>query len=69
MTVTHGSITGSSADQDIGELLTQCPDTIYIVDGVCATGAEMKTWLDAIDILFSHQKALGVCRAYSCCGQ
>ena len=65
VTVTHvDTSTGVRAPiQDIGELLTQYPDTIYIVDGVCATGAEIENMAEMhIDILFTAtQKAFGVC--------
>lgn len=65
VTVTHvDTSTGVSAPiAQIGELLKHYPDTIYIVDGVCATGAEPEN-VDhmGIDILFTGtQKAFGVC--------
>lgn len=47
----------------IGKVLRKYPDTIYIVDGVAATGAEY-TDVDGmgIDVLFTgSQKAFGVC--------
>ncbi len=48
---------------EIGEVLKKYPDTVYIVDGVAATGGEFVA-VDAmnIDILFTgSQKAFGVC--------
>ena len=65
ITVTHvDTATGACADVEaIGQLMKQFPDTIYIVDGVCATAAEYEQ-VDAmnIDILFTGtQKAFGVC--------
>lgn len=65
VTVTHvDTATGACADvAAIGEMMKQFPDTIYIVDGVCATAAEYEQ-VDAmnIDILFTGtQKAFGVC--------
>jgi alanine-glyoxylate transaminase/serine-glyoxylate transaminase/serine-pyruvate transaminase len=48
--------------KEMGEILKQFPDTIFIVDGVCATGGieeRMDDW--SIDILFTgNQKAFGV---------
>jgi alanine-glyoxylate transaminase/serine-glyoxylate transaminase/serine-pyruvate transaminase len=48
--------------KEMGEILKQFPDTIFIVDGVCATGGieeRMDDW--GIDILFTgNQKAFGV---------
>lgn len=65
ITVTHvDTATGVAAPiAKIGEMLRQFPDTLYIVDGVCATGAEPED-VDGmnIDILFTgSQKAFGVC--------
>jgi aspartate aminotransferase-like enzyme len=65
VTVTHvDTSTGVCAPvAEIGEMLKKFPDTIYIVDGVCATGAEPED-VDAmnIDILFTgSHKAFGVC--------
>jgi len=65
ITVTHvDTSTGVASDvAAIGELMKKFPDTVYIVDGVCATGAEYEN-LDEmnIDILFTgSQKAFGVC--------
>ena len=48
---------------EIGQMMKNHPDTIYIVDGVAATAAEFED-VDAmsIDILFTgSQKAFGVC--------
>lgn len=48
---------------EIGKLLSDYPETLFIVDGVCATGAELE-FMDqmSIDILFTGtQKAFGVC--------
>ena len=48
--------------EEIGEILKQFPETVFIVDGVCATGGieeRMDDW--GIDILFAgNQKAFGV---------
>ena len=48
--------------KETGEILKQFPETIFIVDGVCATGGieeRMDDW--GIDILFTgNQKAFGV---------
>ena len=48
--------------KEVGEILKQFPETIFIVDGVCATGGieeRMDDW--GIDILFTgNQKAFGV---------
>jgi aspartate aminotransferase-like enzyme len=56
--------TGACAPvKEIGEVMKKYPDVIYIVDGVCATGAEPED-VDGmgIDILFTgSQKAFGVC--------
>lgn len=65
MTVSHvDTATGVAAPvAEIGEMMKQFPDTIYIVDGVCATSAEYED-VDGmnIDILFTgSQKAFGVC--------
>ncbi|MDR1619284.1 MAG: alanine--glyoxylate aminotransferase family protein [Clostridiales bacterium] len=65
ITVTHvDTSTGVRAPiAEIGALTLDCPDTIYIVDGVAATGGEF-TDFDGmhIDILFTgSQKAFGVC--------
>ncbi|NLC39609.1 MAG: alanine--glyoxylate aminotransferase family protein [Clostridiaceae bacterium] len=48
---------------EIGELLKSYPDTLYILDGVAATGGEYTHMTDMnIDILFTgSQKAFGVC--------
>lgn len=65
VTVTHvDTSTGVCAPlQAIGELLQGYPDTLLIVDGVCATGAEREDFDQmGIDILFTGtQKAFGVC--------
>ncbi len=48
---------------EIGKLVKQYDDTLFIVDGVCATAAE-REYVDemGIDILFTgSQKAFGVC--------
>ena len=65
ITVTHvDTSTGVAVDiAAIGEMMKKFPETIYIVDGICATGAEL-TDFDAmnIDVLFTgSQKAFGVC--------
>lgn len=65
ITVSHvDTSTGALAPiAKIGSMLRQFPDTIYIVDGVAATGGEY-TDFDGmgIDILFTaSQKAFGVC--------
>ena len=65
ITVSHvDTATGACAPiAEIGEMMKQFPDTIYIVDGVCATAAEPED-VDGmnIDILFTGtQKAFGVC--------
>ncbi|GAI10026.1 unnamed protein product, partial [marine sediment metagenome] len=48
--------------KEVGEILEQFPETVFIVDGVCATGGieeRMDDW--GIDILFTgNQKAFGV---------
>ncbi|MCL2322866.1 MAG: alanine--glyoxylate aminotransferase family protein [Oscillospiraceae bacterium] len=64
VTVTHvDTSTGVRAEiKEIGAMLKKFPDTIYIVDGVCATGAEIEYVDDfGIDVLFTaSQKAFGV---------
>ncbi len=64
MTVTHvDTSTGVRAPvAEIGQMMKDFPDTIYIVDGVCATAAEPEYVDDmGIDILFTGtQKAFGV---------
>ncbi len=65
MTVTHvDTSTGVAAPvAEIGEMMKKFPETMYIVDGVCATAAEPEK-LNAmnIDILLTgSQKAFGVC--------
>lgn len=64
MTVTHvDTSTGVCAPvAEIGEMMKDFPETIYIVDGVCATAAEPEYVDDmGIDILFTGtQKAFGV---------
>src|SRR6056297_1791613 len=64
ITVTHvDTSTGVAAQiEEIGELLKKYEDTIYIVDGVCATAGE-KEYMTRfnIDVLFTgSQKAFGV---------
>lgn len=64
VTVTHiDTATGVAAPiKEIGELVKKFEDTLYIVDGVCATAAEPE-YVDEmnIDILFTgSQKAFGV---------
>jgi aspartate aminotransferase-like enzyme len=64
MTVTHvDTATGVCAPiAEIGQMMKEFPDTIYIVDGVCATAGEAE-YVDemGIDVLFScSQKAFGV---------
>ncbi|OPL08722.1 MAG: aminotransferase V [delta proteobacterium ML8_F1] len=64
ITVTHvDTSTGVAAPVEaIGALMKDFEDTVYIVDGVCATGAEPEK-VDAmgIDVLFTgSQKAFGV---------
>lgn len=65
MIVTHvDTSTGVCAPLDeMGQLLTSYPDTLLIVDGVCATAAEPENVDEmGIDILFTGtQKAFGVC--------
>ncbi|HHY78334.1 MAG TPA: alanine--glyoxylate aminotransferase family protein [Clostridiales bacterium] len=64
MTVTHvDTSTGVCAPvAEIGKMMKEFPDTIYIVDGVCATAGEPEYVDDmGIDILFTgSQKAFGV---------
>jgi len=64
ITVTHvDTSTGVSAPVDeIGKMMRSFPETIYIVDGVCATAGEPEYVDDmGIDILFTgSQKAFGV---------
>ncbi len=65
VTVSHvDTATGARADiAAIGEMMKRHPDTIYIVDGVAATGGEYAQ-VDAmnIDVMFTgSQKAFGVC--------
>jgi aspartate aminotransferase-like enzyme len=64
ITVTHvDTATGVCAQiKEIGEIVKKFEDTLYIVDGVCATAAEPE-YVDemGIDILFTgSQKAFGV---------
>ncbi len=64
ITVTHvDTSTGVCAPiKEIGEIIKKFPNTIYIVDGICATGGELE-YVDeyGIDILFTgSQKAFGV---------
>lgn len=65
ITVTHvDTSTGVAAPiAEIGQTMKKFPDTIYIVDGVCATaGEEEKVNAMNIDILLTgSQKAFGVC--------
>ncbi|NYB72550.1 alanine--glyoxylate aminotransferase family protein [Sedimentibacter hydroxybenzoicus DSM 7310] len=64
ITVTHvDTSTGAGAPiQEIGKIMRNYPDTIYIVDGVAATAGEREYVDDyGIDILFTgSQKAFGV---------
>lgn len=64
MTVTHvDTATGAVAPiQEIGKIMKNFPDTVYIVDGVAATAGEREYVHDyGIDILFTgSQKAFGV---------
>ncbi len=48
---------------EIGKLMQEFPETLFILDGVCATGAEPEDMTEmGIDILFTGtQKAFGVC--------
>ena len=65
VTVTHVDTSTAVAAplEEIGQVLQKYPDTIYIVDGVAASGgeyAEVDSW--GIDIMFTgSQKAFGVC--------
>ena len=64
ITVTHADTsTGTCAPvEEIGKVVSKFPDTLYIVDGVCATAAEPES-LDGmgIDVLLTgSQKAFGV---------
>ncbi|WP_313758189.1 alanine--glyoxylate aminotransferase family protein [Tissierella sp.] len=65
MTVTHvDTSTGVAAPvAEIGEMMKKFPETLYIVDGVCATAAEPEKLNSMnIDILLTgSQKAFGVC--------
>ena len=65
VTVSHvDTSTGVCAPvAQIGEMMKKYPDTLYIVDGVCATGAEFEDMgAMNIDVLFTgSQKAFGVC--------
>jgi len=64
VTLTHvDTSTGVCAPlKDVGEVLKKFPETLFIVDGVCATGGieeRMDDW--GIDVLFAgNQKAIGV---------
>ena len=64
ITVSHvETATGVVADvAAIGEMMKKYPNTLYIVDGVCATAAEYENMEEMnIDILFTgSQKAFGV---------
>ncbi len=65
MTVTHvDTSTGVAAPvAEIGEMMKKFPETLYIVDGVCATAGEPEK-LNAMNIdvlLTGSQKAFGVC--------
>lgn len=64
VTVTHvDTATGTMAPvKEIGDILKDCPDTVYIVDGVCATAGIYEDMEDmGIDILLTgSQKAFGV---------
>lgn len=65
ITVSHvDTATGVLAPvREIGEMLRQFPDTLYILDGVAATGGEYTDMAEMhIDVLFTaSQKAFGVC--------
>ena len=65
ITVTHvDTSTGVVADvAGIGNMLRKFPNTVYIVDGVCATAGEYENMGEMnIDILFTgSQKAFGIC--------
>lgn len=64
ITVTHvDTSTGVCAPlEEVGEVIKRFPETLFIVDAVCATGGieeRMDDW--AVDIVFAgNQKALGV---------
>lgn len=65
ITVSHvDTSTGVAAPvKEIGEMMKKFPDTLFIVDGVCATAAEDEK-LDGMNIdvlLTGTQKAFGVC--------
>ncbi|MCQ4923103.1 alanine--glyoxylate aminotransferase family protein [Tissierella carlieri] len=65
MTVTHvDTSTGVAAPvAEIGKMMKKFPETLYIVDGVCATAGEPEK-LNAMNIdvlLTGSQKAFGVC--------
>lgn len=64
MTVTHvDTSTGVCAPvAEIGKMMKEFPETIYIVDGVCATAGEVENVNEmGIDVLFTgSQKAFGV---------
>jgi aspartate aminotransferase-like enzyme len=65
MTVTHVDTSTAVAAPiaEIGGMMREFPDTLYIVDGVAATAGEYEN-MDAmnIDLLFTgSQKAFGVC--------
>lgn len=65
ITVSHvDTSTGVAAPiEEIGQIMKKFPDTLFIVDGVCATAAEDEK-LDAMNIdllLTGSQKAFGVC--------
>ncbi|MCL2580237.1 MAG: alanine--glyoxylate aminotransferase family protein [Oscillospiraceae bacterium] len=65
MTVSHvDTATGVAADiAGIGKMMKAFPETLFVVDGVCATAAEYENMGEMnIDILFTgSQKAFGVC--------
>ncbi|MBE6936289.1 MAG: alanine--glyoxylate aminotransferase family protein [Ruminococcaceae bacterium] len=65
MTVTHvDTATGVCAPiAEIGEMMKEFPETIYIVDGVAATAGEYANLAEMnIDMMFTaSQKAFGVC--------
>lgn len=65
ITVTHvDTSTGVAAPvAEIGEMMKKFPETLYIVDGVCATAGEPEKVSEMnIDILLTgSQKAFGVC--------
>jgi len=64
VTVTHvDTSTGVCAPiQEIGDMMKNYPDTLYIVDGVCATAGELENMEEMnIDLLLTgSQKAFGV---------